>query len=139
MIDRKHLLAYTKGVTQNFGASEAHEIFTQFMCRCLPLIEQFLPEVGRSALGTARAYWLEGTGTPEGLSEARIRCWKYLDEKGRGSNIKDQEDAAMRAVICALYAEPESDDFWTDSVEWFANMLDRLGDYSSEVAKLMKA
>jgi hypothetical protein len=136
MIDKPQLLAYTKTVAQKLNAHEAHATFSRFMCKCLPLIFTYLPDAGISAADVAADYWLNGQRTSEDLEAARVQCWIYLDGKGRGSTIKDEEDAAMRAVICTLYAEPESEDFWTDSMEWFATMLDRIGDYSGEVALL---
>lgn len=43
----------------------------------------------------------------------------------------------MRALICVLYAEPESEDFSADTVRWFADMFDQLGQFSEEAAQLM--
>jgi len=84
-------------------------------------------------------FWLEGQGQPEDLVLARNQCWSYLDTKGRGVRIEDQEDAAMRALICVLYPEPDNDDFSTDTMRWFADMFDRL-DYrhADEVNQLME-
>lgn len=138
MIDRNRLEALLARVAERSDVREEHAILMRFMCRCLALVEQFLPEVGRNALYTARTFWLEGKGQAEDLLAAGVDCWKYLDAKGRGVEIQDQEDAAMRAVLCVLRAEPESDDFPADAVRWFASMFDRLGDYSSETAQLME-
>ncbi|WP_223619782.1 hypothetical protein [Lysobacter sp. ESA13C] len=138
MIARNELEIYLVNVTQTFSATEAHAILMRFMCRCLLLAHEFLPEIGRNALNLATAFWLSGEGQAEDLLTARIACWNYLDSKHRSTDIQDREDAAMRAVICVLYAEPESDDFSVETVHWFADMFDRLGDYSNETAQLMK-
>lgn len=138
MIARNELEIYLAKVTQTFSATEAHAILMGFMCRCLPLAQEFLPEIGRNALNSATTFWLSGQGRAEDFLTARIDCWNYLDSKHRSTDIQDREDAAMRAVICVLYAEPESDDFSAEAVRWFADMFDRLGDYSNETAQLMK-
>lgn len=138
IIDRAQLEAYLASVEQRMGVGEAHTILMRFMCQCLLLVQQFLPEAGRDALDLATAFWLEGKGRAEDLLAARVSCWSYLDARGRSTDIRDQEDAAMRAVICVLYAEPESDEFSAETVRWFAGMFDRLGDHSREVAQLMR-
>jgi len=137
MIDRSKLEAYLDDVTQRSDAREAHLILMRFMCRCLSLVQHVLPETGRKAFNFATSFWLEGDGAAVGLLAARIECWSYLDAKGRSTDINDVEDAAMRALICVLYAEPESEDFSADTVRWFANMFDQLGQFSEEAAQLM--
>ena len=137
MIDRARLDAYLAEVARRFSANEAHAVLLRFMCRCLLLVQQFLPEVGRNALKAAKAFWLEGMGQAETLLAARVECWNYLDAKDSSTDIRDQEDVAMRAAICVLYAEPESDDFSVETVRWFAAMFDRLGNYSAETTQLM--
>jgi hypothetical protein len=116
MIATNELEIYLAKVTQQFGATEAHAFLLRFMCRCLPLTQEFLPETGRKALNLATAFWLRGQGQAESLLTARIDCWNYLDSKHRSTDILDREDAAMRAVMCVLYAEPESDDFSAEAV-----------------------
>lgn len=137
MIDRVELEAYLTSASQHFSVCEAHTVLMRFLCRCLMLIRQLLPRVGREALDAANAFWLEGSGQAETLLAARVECWNYLDAKGRSVDIRDQEDAAMRALVCVLYAEPESDDFSAETVRWFADMFDRLGNYSNETRRLM--
>lgn len=137
MIDRVELEAYLTKAAQCPDAREANAVLMRFMCRCLMLVHQLLPEVGRSALDVAKAFWLEGRGKAEALLGARVECWRYLDAKSSSTDIKDQEDAVMRAVICVLFTEPESEDFYPETVRWFANMFDRLGNYSNETTQLM--
>jgi hypothetical protein len=137
MIDRNHLEDFVARVMQRFDDQDAHALFMRFMCHCLILVQKFLPEVGRKALASATLFWLEDKGQAEDLVAARVSCWEYLDAKGRSTEIKDKEDAAMRAIICVLYAEPDSADFSAETLRWFAEMLDQLGDYSSETKQLM--
>ena len=132
------LETYLGNVTQRFDVHEAHAILMRFMCRCLLLVQRFLPEIGKDALNTATAFWLNGVGCAEDLLNARVGCWNYLDAKGHGADVQDQEDALMRAVICVLYAESESEDFSAETARWFVAMLDRFGDYEGEMTHLMK-
>lgn len=138
MIERNHLEGYLTIVTQRFGVDEAHAVLMRFMCRCLMIVRKFLPELGQRALDLAGMFWLEGKGQAADLLAARVDCWNYLDAKHRSAEIRDQEDAALRAVICVLYAEPESEDFSVETVRWFAGLFDRLGNYSDETKQLMK-
>jgi len=137
MIERGQLESYLTVVTQRFSVDEAHAVLMRFMCRCLMIIRPLLPEVGRTALDLAGGFWLEGKGQATDLLAARVNCWNYLDTKHRSVEIKDREDAALRAVICVLYVEPESEDFSVETVRWFATLFDRLGNYSVETQQLM--
>jgi hypothetical protein len=139
MTDRNQLEVYLARVTRRFDVLEAYAVLVRFMCHCLLLVRHFLPEIGTHALDSARAFWLDGNGQPDALLAARLECWSYLEAKGSSTEVQDQEDAAMRAVICVLYAEPEpeSDDFSAEAVRWFATMFDRLGNHSSEATQLV--
>jgi hypothetical protein len=138
MIERDQLERYLTIVTQRFSVDEAHVVLMRFMCRCLMIARKFLPEVGQKALDLAGMFWLEGKGQAADLLAARVDCWNYLDTKHRSAEIEDQEDAALRAVICVLYPEPESEDFSAETVRWFADLFDSLGTYSEETKQLMK-
>lgn len=137
MIDKVRLEAYLAKVTQRFSVREAHAILAKFMCRCLLLVQHILPEVGRNALNVAKVFWLEGGGQAEALLAARVECWKYLDEKNGSTNIQDLEDKAMRALICVLYAEPEDDEFSVETVRWFFDLFNQIGNYSDETIHYM--
>jgi hypothetical protein len=139
MVDRDQLERYLAEVAQRFDLREEHESLMRFMCRCLPFVRRYLPEVGRKALDCASRFWLEGEGTAQDLVDAQVECWRYLDAKSYRPEIRDSDDAAMRAVVCVLCAEPDSEDFPSDSVRWFAEMLDRLGEGKEEITQLMKA
>lgn len=137
MIDQNQLEAYLAKITQCFDTHDAHANTMRFMCRCLLQVQQCIPEIGQHSLDLAQKFWLEGKGQAEDLIVARVNCWNYLDAKGRSSNILDREDAAMRAVICVLYTEPDSDDFPADTVRWFLDMFDRLGDCSTNLEQFL--
>lgn len=137
MIERDQLEGYLTIVKQRFSTDEAHAVLMRFMCRCLMMIRHLLPEVGQKALDFAKVFWLEGKGEAADLLAARVDCWNYLDGKHRSTEIEDQEDAVLRAVICVLYVEPETEDFSPETVRWFATLFDRLGNYSDETRLLM--
>jgi hypothetical protein len=138
MIDKEKLEAYLTMVTRNHSKQEVHEILTRFMCRCLTLVEDMLPHIGRKAFQVAKSFWLDGLGHPNDLLSARVECWHYLDANNASINIRNQEDRIIRALLCVLYAEPESEDFSIETLHWFANLFDHLGNFSEETSKLMK-
>ena len=37
-----------------------------------------------------------------------------------------------RAAICALYPEPQEEDFYEETVRWFFSILNNLGEFSKE-------
>lgn len=117
--------------------AEAHALLMQFLTDGVMLIGPFLPPVGENALGTAIRYWNSGAGSPKDLDAARVACWEFLDAKGSNVAIKDEEDAAMRALLCVLQPSPRKDAHPADVANWFANMLDRIDDYSEYFEFLM--
>lgn len=137
MIDDNQLDIFVKSICERFDAVEAHKIFMRFMCRCLDLIKPFLPPTGKEELEIAKAHWFHDVGQIGELESARVRCWQYLDQKGQSVEISDREAVAMRALLCVLYPEPTTDDFSSETVRWFIGLLNRLGDYSMEVSRLM--
>lgn len=138
MTNDKVLEAYLADTTLRFGDSEAFRIFMRFMCRCLMLARENLPLTGRDALDMAVKFWMDGEGLADDLLVHRVNCWKLLDGKGRSTDILDREDTMMRALICVLYAEPESYEDSTDSVRFFISMFDRFESYSVKVEQLMR-
>jgi hypothetical protein len=137
MIDENHLELYLTRVSRQFESHEVHAILMRFMCDCLVVVQQHLPEVAKSALNLARKFWFNKEGVGDDLLAARIDCWRYLDEKKRSIDIQDQEDFAMRAVICVLYDEPESEDFTAETVRWFSTLLNRLDPPSDKIELMM--
>jgi len=137
MIDQNKIYKYRILVTNRFNTQEAYTVFMRFMCHCLEAIQEFLPTVGKVAFEKAKEHWIEGIDHTNDLEALRIICWQYLDNKGGRIDIKDKEDASMRALLCVLHTKIENEDFSSDTIEWFTDMLDRLGDYSSEVERHM--
>lgn len=128
---------YLRAVAAGRSAVEAHAVLCRFMCRCLPLLDPFLPDIGREASGKAMGYWLNGQGKPGDLEAARVACWKFLEEGAADTNLQDQQVVAVRALLSVLNEEPDGQDFSFDAVEWFVAMLTRLGDFSSAIESQM--
>lgn len=90
---------------------------------CLKLIDQSLmPDIGIEALSVARRYWKEKDVDEKSLEDIRIRCWKYLKERGESTDFENPRVCSLRAVICSLYSNPCSD-FVSDHIEIFIEMM----------------
>lgn len=125
-IDHNSVQKFFRSVTREQSPAEVERALSIFMCRCLMTIRDLLPRLGQDALDLAGSYWLEGKGEISALDAARESCWKYLIAKGRGIDVLDKEDAAMRALICVL-GQGDSVEDSADSLEWFVNMFEWLG------------
>lgn len=139
MITDRDVHAFTRMVSAKFDPQEAYAILTRFSCRCLEPVQPLLPPIGQASLEIAKAYWLQGVGQEEDLEAARDKCWQYLDQKGRSAAIVDDEDVAMRAVLCVLYPLSDEDDYLSDSMEWFADLMNRLNAWPSDAQHYMIA
>jgi len=65
------------------------------------------------------------------LNAARVKCWDFLEAKGRDVDIEDNEDAAVRALFCVMYPDRVSDeDFVQVSFQWFFERVNKIGDFS---------
>lgn len=138
MIDRIKLETYVDGLALRLNAPDAYAVTTRFLCRCVQLVQECLPETGQAAFGVAQAYWFDGEVKVEDLVAARLRCWRYLDEKGRASCIYDDEDAAMRALICLLYPALESGETNLESINWFFDFLEEIELDSRKLTQLLE-
>lgn len=126
LIDSKSLDKFVRSATREHSPAEVERTFSIFMCRCLATIRDFLLRAGQDALELASSYWLEGKGEAAALDAANESCWKYLNAKGRGIDVLDNEDAAMRALICVLGNGDGVEDS-VHSLEWFVDMFEWLG------------
>ncbi len=139
LVDRDKLAAYmAKLAKESSNPEDERKALMKFMCRCLTPVQRSLPAVGRDAMSTAIAYWFEGKKSEADLEAARVACWQFLDNKGRFVALEDREDAAMRAVINVLFANPVGQTPNHVSPHFFADMLDYLGDCSDFANKMMK-
>jgi hypothetical protein len=102
--------------------ADKYELCVILMLRCLQLISDEFPVVASQSMNVAIDYWLKATINCEMLDSARIECWNYLDSNSASTNIENSEFCAVRAVICVLYPEPNSDDNG-ELLDWFFKMI----------------
>jgi len=124
-VDRYVKLANTRAVSEL-----RHRGYMRLFCICLGALAGLLPLVASRAFATASAYWLDGEGAVHDLDRAREECWKYLDSIGSNTTLSSPAVIATRAVICALYPEPQGEEFDEETLRWFVMLLNKLGDYS---------
>lgn len=137
MIDQKKLKSFVVKVQDDLSDNDGHVVLNRFMCRCLMAIRSDLPEVARGALDEACQYWMEGGGRKDELLNARLACWRHLESKGRSMDIVDSEDTAIRATLCVLHADFESEDHSDETLFWFASVFDRLGGDGVDTERFM--
>lgn len=75
--------------------------------------------------GVAR--WLSPGRRAESLEPHRGKAWKYLKQKnGTSVTIQDDEDVAVRVLICVLWDEADEDPLDVSrSLDFFADMVCR--------------
>jgi len=125
-IDRKNVELFIALIVRTQDPAEVERGFAVFMCRCLEAARQWMPEFAGAYLDSASAFWLDGVADVQVLRTGRESCWEYLTAKGSGVDVRDKEDAAIRALICVLRSGYEVEDS-VESFLWFADMFDRLG------------
>ena len=102
--------------------SDDYEKCVLFMIHCLPLIADACPEIGGQGIRSATQYWIDESIDQAELERMRVECWNYLDANSASTNLEKPEFCAIRAVICVLYSEPQSDDNG-ELLDWFFKML----------------
>lgn len=117
-------------LAEEFPQRDMYGLAMTLICKYLPLLRQWLPQSLLGVTDSASKYWIEGRGAPEDLDAERVKCWTYLRGKGRNIDIKDNEDASIRALLTVLHPEPDNKDSVHDKFEWFAEMMDRIDNHS---------
>jgi hypothetical protein len=139
MIEAEAVNAYLKSPAASKASPlERHTAVMRLICLCLRAVPQ-LPEPARGAFDVAQAFWLDGRGIPRALDAACEQCWQHLESMGATTTLTSPEVVATRAVICALYPEPQGEDFDEDTLDWFVRLLNRLGDYSEVFSRAARA
>lgn len=87
---------------------ERYRLSQRFMIDALESISPALPGYSYEAIAVAKRF-AEGRATVEELSDARVRCWKAVDNESDESN---SDVSAFRAVICCLYAPDDRQDIY---------------------------
>lgn len=132
MIDSQ-LLAACRKIARQRHAHERQAFYMLVMSDCLTRCGLALPPVAADSLTMALAHWEHFPGRPaEALTSARVACWKHLKDEDSDSVLSTPEVIGTRAVICTLYAEPEDDDFLEETLDWFAAVVNKLGDHQQQ-------
>jgi hypothetical protein len=105
--------------------------------RWVSLVRHLLPPIGLEALDAASRRWLRGHTQP--LEPLRVAVWTFLDAKhGNSTTIADDEDRAMRALLCCLYDEPDPNQL--DTTLLFAlDMLSATGISETQLREVVAA
>ena len=106
----------------------------QFMLAYLSLIKAPLPPIADAGILTAEKF-SHGNVSAVELENARIACWKFLEDKGASTDVSVPENCAVRAVICCLHSKPEDEDLF-DLLSWFLELARKVEDHSSEIPSL---
>jgi hypothetical protein len=139
MISHEQIVHFSEQLSKGKAEAEAARNIMKFMCAGVGLVlqDEEVSPIVKSAFTAAHKYWFEGGKNEKELNAARVKCWDFLEAKGRDVDIEDNEDAAVRALFCVMYPDRVSDeDFVQESFEWFFEMIDRIGDFSQAFEKL---
>jgi hypothetical protein len=132
MISHEQIVDFSNRLANGKDEAQTARDVMKFMCAGIGMVlqdEQVSPIV-RDAFAVAHRYWFEGAENDHELDAARIKCWDFLEAKGLDVDIKDNEDAAVRALLCVMYPDRVPDeDFVQESFEWFFEMINRIGDF----------
>ncbi|QXH98151.1 hypothetical protein HV782_016405 [Pseudomonas monsensis] len=133
MINHEQIVHFSEQLSKGKAEAEAARNIMKFMCAGVGIVlqdEGVSPSV-KSAFEAAQRYWFEGGKNERELNTARVKCWDFLEAKGRDVDIEDNEDAVVRALFCVMYPDRASDeDFVQESFQWFFEMINRVGDFS---------
>ncbi len=105
------------------------------MLDCLTLIEHHIPSFASIALEAARNYW-RGEATGASLEEQRVALWTELHDRFPGGKLQDVDECAARAVLGAMYPNPEGD--IVDLLSWFATLANRVEPHESEQIEIVR-
>jgi len=128
---------YINAVSISCDHIARHQTYMRLICSCLPALSILLPDIALNACRVAEEYWISGVGGGQKLDATREQCWNYLDRNHSSTSLTSPTVVAIRAVICALYPEAESEDFDDETLRWFVMLLNKLGDYSKIVDPLL--
>ncbi len=103
----------------------------RFMLDCLELVRNECPEVAKNAISVAELF-CSGDASPEELKEVNHACWSYLKKRNASTNTEEKKFCMVRAVICALVSDVNSD-YLGELFEFFVEMMCKSGDYKYTV------
>lgn len=106
-----------------------HRVLMQIFCSCLTSNVD-IPQVAVRPLETAVDFWIKGKGESRDLLSQREQCWKHLETIGATNILTDPKVIFIRAVVCTLYVEPQEESWIRDTLEWFVQLMNKLGNQS---------
>lgn len=60
-----------------------------------------------------------------------MKCWVFLENEGKASQVNESSKANVRALLCVMYPEQvDDDDFVMELFDWFFEMADVIGDFN---------
>ncbi|MGU3347078.1 hypothetical protein [Pseudomonas monsensis] len=139
MISNEQIVHFSEQLSKGKAEAEAARNIMKFMCAGVGLVlqDEEVSPIVKSAFAAAHKYWFEREKNEKELNAVRVKCWDFLEAKGRDVDIEDNEDAAVRALFCVMYPDRVSDeDFVQESFQWFFEMINRVGDFSQAFEKL---
>ncbi|MGY2442978.1 hypothetical protein [Pseudomonas sp. SDO52101_S400] len=139
MISHEQIVNFSDLLSKGKAEADATRNIMKFMFAGVGMVlqDEEVSPVVNGAFTVAHRYWFEGGENEKELNAARVKCWDFLETKGRDVDIEDNEDAAIRALFCVMYPDRVSDeDFVQESFEWFFEMINRIGDFSRAFEQL---
>ncbi|WP_156957955.1 hypothetical protein [Paracidovorax oryzae] len=121
MRNNKELSKIVEKVSQKYSVESDYSKLICFMVDCLELIPANNSEADRFGMRTAKNF-CQGKATDDELKEARIACWKYIDQNGGIQDIANAKTRSTRAILCALYKDPPSEEI-SEILSWFVKVL----------------
>lgn len=119
--NNKDLSKIIERVSQAYSVESDYGKLICFMVDCLELIPTNNSEADRFGMQTAKNF-CQGKATDDELKEARIACWKYIDQNGGTQDIANIKTCSTRAILCALYKDPPSEEI-SEILSWFLKVL----------------
>src|SRR3569832_2326005 len=84
------------------GAAAAMSRARGFMADYLGLIRRPPPDVVRAGLAVSELY-AKGAVPPQAVTDARVACWRFLEERAATTDFVDPTHCIVRAAICLLH------------------------------------
>jgi hypothetical protein len=130
-IDEKKIASLLDAIARIDDDEEVKSNLMPVLCRMIDQYREILPVGLDQYVELASAYWRHGEGSAQGIEDARVQCWRFLEIKGHTTGIADAEDAAVRALICLLYHKSHDEEHLADTAEFFLSSVKRIQEDNS--------
>jgi hypothetical protein len=141
MISSVNAVRYLKLSAEETGTDDFPRNMMRFLCQCFELIAGKAEQrpVVTAGFSIANKYWSIGIGDVDSVIEARMKCWDFLENEGKISQVNESSKATVRALLCVMYPEQIDDDFVMELFDWFFEMADVIGDFNHSFDALLPA